>query len=578
MTRKLFSCFCFLLLFGEPPAYAQEQKEFNPTLWLYNPTTKKTSEEFPKLNFKSRLTPGKTSLGTSARKLQPTGHLFVVYQAEKNENLINLISDRRAVFLDSKVLKINDSVDLSGYNESYGELLDIQYGGMDSGKFWMNTQTESSGIYEVVLIDSKTSTRTVNEIRTYLAIKYGINLVDYKQYVYKREKLWDGSKNKYNHRIFGLAQLSLFGLKPSKSMHSKDQDLIVSVSKRQRSQFRDGTYLLFGTNNNPLVFDHKTGESKKEWLVQTNKEQLKVNLSFKLNSLNSADEVFKSYELVVLDGSKALRNYTGTLQDSLLVFRNVSFSNQGNSILKLKESPSEIKLDIDKDCEYLRLKVKGASNLGGYEISIIDDKGLYRLTETLSQKTYTISKDSSTYYDIHLKHDNKRTFKRIITSLGMMKAYDLESYYSLVNQEVTLHLENPNNFSYEWYKGDLYIDKGNSITLKEEGFYNLLITNESGCTISQSFNVGSNSPNDFWRVFPNPAKTTDHLQVAFELEDKSLVNLALYQMDGQLIRKYSIGSISRETVNLGTLNLSSGVYILVAYINNIPQIKKIIIN
>lgn len=155
MTRKLFSCFCFLLLFGESPAYGQEQKGFNPALWLFDPTTKKSSEEFPKLNFKSRLTPAKASLGTSARELQPSGHLFVVYQAHKNENLINLISDRRAVFLDSKVLKISDSVDLNGYNESYGELLDIQYGGMDSGKFWMNTQTETSGIYEVVLIDNK---------------------------------------------------------------------------------------------------------------------------------------------------------------------------------------------------------------------------------------------------------------------------------------------------------------------------------------------------------------------------------------------------------------------------------------
>lgn len=575
MYKKLFIFTCLFLFLFRGSVFAQDTDFFTPSLWLQNPIS--SSVVGDQLNFRNQLVM-RSGIGSSANSLDRPGHLYIVYQTNGSDNLVSVIGQRQALFLDSESLKTPDTINLRGYNESFGELLDVRFGSLESARLWLNPQPTSSSVYEVILTETPHRSASVEEIRTYLAIKYGINLVDYKQYVYKREKLWDGSKNKYNHRIFGLAQLSLFGLKPSKSMHSKDQDLIVSVSKRQRSQFRDGTYLLFGTNNNPLVFDHKTGESKKEWLVQTNKEQLKVNLSFKLNSLNSADEVFKSYELVVLDGSKALRNYTGTLQDSLLVFRNVSFSNQGNSILKLKESPSEIKLDIDKDCEYLRLKVKGASNLGGYEISIIDDKGLYRLAETLSQKTYTISKDSSTYYDIHLKHDNKRTFKRIITSLGMMKAYDLESYYSLVNQEVTLHLENPNNFSYEWYKGDLYIDKGNSITLKEEGFYNLLITNESGCTISQSFNVGSNSPNDFWRVFPNPAKTTDHLQVAFELEDKSLVNLALYQMDGQLIRKYSIGSISRETVNLGTLNLSSGVYILVAYINNIPQIKKIIIN
>src|SRR5690554_2861527 len=297
------------------------QSSFEPALWLYNPGQAKSSENpFPTLNFKNRLTPGK-SIGTSAKELESSGHLFVVYQAHKNENLINLIGDRRAVFLDSKVLKINDSVDLNGYNESYGELLDIQYGGMESGKFWMNTRPEESGIFEIVLIDKNKSSRVVNEIRTYLGLKYGIDLIDYKQYMYNGEELWNGSDKSYNNRIFGVARLSYFGLEPDKSIHSKDKDLIVSVSNKQKKIFDDGAYVLFGNNNKPFVFDGKTKRNRKEWQVQTNKEGIRIDIAFPLSKLGSSDDSFNEYELLVSAHGETLKSYTGRARDTLLVFR-----------------------------------------------------------------------------------------------------------------------------------------------------------------------------------------------------------------------------------------------------------------
>ena len=103
------------------------------------------------------------------------------------------------------------------------------------------------------------------------------------------------------------------------------------------------------------------------------------------------------------------------------------------------------------------------------------------------------------------------------------------------------------------------------------------MTNSFGCSITQNFNVGADIGNEQWHVFPNPARSTDPVQVAFQLEEKSSVSIALYQNNGQLIRTFPVGTIDKETVNLGALNLSSGVYVLVAYINEIPQIRKIII-
>jgi|SRR5690554_1906090 len=575
MTKKYISLSLFTSLLCSSLGFSQSY--FEPALWLYNPTVKKATEEFPELNFKSRLTPAKTSLGTSARELQSSGHLFVVYQAHKNENLINLIGERRAVFLDSKILKINDSVDLNGYNESYGELLDIQYGGMDSGRFWMSTQTENSGVYEVVLIDKKKPARSVNEVRTYLGLKYGIDLIDYKQYTYNDKELWNGSDKTYNNRIFGVAQLSYFGLEPDKSVHSKDKDLIVSVSKRQKRIFNDGAYVLFGNNNKPFVFDAKTKQNRKQWQVQTNKDDIKVDIAFPLSKLGSSEDSFNEYELLVSSGGETLKSYAGSARDTLLVFRNVPFSNRGNSIIRLKEYRSDFKLDIDKDCDHIRLKIEGPSGIDGYRITVADDKGKNVLSETSSKKTYTIPNNASSYFDVTLNYNHKKISKRVETLSGVLRADDLQAFYTLADGAIELQLENPSHFTYNWYKDNEPIGNGNNITINQEGSYGLTVTNSSGCSITQNFNVGTESANEQWRVFPNPARSTDPVQVAFQLEEKSSVSLALYQNDGQLIRRFPVGTIDHETVNLGALNLSSGVYVLVAYINEIPQIRKIII-
>ncbi len=574
MIKNYFILSFFALLHS---SIGFSQSSFEPELWLYNPTISRSAESSKRLNFKRQISSNGQSPSLSSRKLNSSGHLFVVYKSRKNENLLSLIGPKRAVFLEGKQVKLNDSIDTNGYNESYGELLDIRYGGMENGRFWMNPRIEESGIFEVVLIDKQKSTRPVNEIRTYLGLKYGINLIDHKDYIYNDKELWDGRDKTYNHDIFGVARMAYFNLEPDKSIHSKDQDVIISVSKQQKAKFEDGAYVLLGNNRQPFTFDRRTKLNQKKWQVQTNKEAIRVDFSFPLSKLGSSEDSFKEYELLVTSNAAETVRYTGRVRDTLLVFRNVAFSNTGNSIIQLKEHRSNFKLETENDCNEIRLKLDSPFALENFRLTVIDDQGKKLWTDTEYKKNYTIANTTSSYFDITLEYKQGFFSKRINSFSGTLRASDLKPYYALEEKQIEIRLENPQKLTYSWFKDKIEIANGNNITINTPGNYELIISNSSGCEITQSFNVGTSYDNEQWRVYPNPLYATDDLQVAFDLTQKSSVEMILYQNDGKQVKTFPLGVVQHDVINLGALNLASGVYVLVAYINEIPQIKKIII-
>lgn len=576
MKVKSLFIVLFLLFLGKNTIYSQESKIFKPNLWLYNPQKPHDSlTEFDKLNFHKDLGINKKSLWSSSKKLNNSQQLFLVYKSKKDENLVSFISSKRGLFLEGKMLRINDSVDIAGYNESYGELLDIKFSNMENGRFWMNPQLKDSRIFELVLVDPQSPSST-NEIRTYLSLKYGIDLIDYKQYTYNDKKLWDGGDKAYNSHIFGLAAMGRFNLQPSKSVHSKDQDLIVSVNKEQRKSMDEGSYVLFGNNRKRFVFNTKTKFNEKQWLAQTNKQKVLADISIPLNRLGHCENCFNEYELVVGAKGSDSEIYSATVKDSLLVFHNVAFNN-GGSIVRLKEYKSDIKLETESNCDQLQLKIEGPSKIDGFRLSIADDQGKTILTELTRKNSYTVQNNTSAYFDVTLEYNRKKVSKRIPGISGVLQATDLKKHYTLSDDILEIHLENPDKRIYEWYKGDVLIGNGNQITLTKEGTYSLNVSTGQDCTIVQNFSVGKSMNNEQWRVFPSPADISEEVQVAFELDQESAVDLAIYQSDGKLVKTLNVGTIQNKTISLGSFATSSGVYMVVAYIDQIPQFKKIII-
>ena len=577
MKRILHCLLSTTIFFCGLWGYSQESNLFKPTLWLSSPQKiNDTLPEFDRLNFHKDLGLTKGTLWSSSKKINSPQHLFLVYKSKKKENLVSFMGEKRAVFLEGKSLRLNDSVDLNGYNESYGELLDVRFSNIEEGRFWMNPELKDSRIFELVLTDQK-SVSAANEIRTYLSLKYGIDLIDYKQYTYNDKELWDGGKKAFNHHIFGLASMRRFNLYPSQSMHSKDGDLILSLSKEQRKPMDEGSYVLAGSNGKSLTFDRKSKLSRKEWLVQTNKEQVTVNLSIPLSKLGAPDNSFNDYELLVGTDSKNALKYTGVPKDTLLVFSNVVFSKGNNNIIRLKEHPSNIKFEEENNCGQFRLKIKAPSVLSNYSVTIHDDKKDEVLASLNINETYTINNSTSTYFDVTVAYNGKKVVKRFETPLTELNPTEVEKFYTLENGEVTISLKNTGNLNYHWFSNNNEIAQGNEVTLRAEGTYSVKIANDTGCSITQAFSVGADFNDEGWRVYPNPAAANEDINVLFNLAEKSEVNIALYDNGGRLVKTVNMGTVQNETVNLGKLPLSSGVYIVVAYINELPQIKKIII-
>ena len=550
---------------------------FAPSLWLSNPQkTNDTLAEFDRLNFHRDLGLQKNNLWRSSKKINQSQHLFLVYKSRKNENIVSLIGKKSAVFLDGKHLFVNDSVDTNGYNEPYGELLDMQFANIEDGRFWMNSGLKDSRVFELVLTDQNTTT-PINEIRTYLSLKYGVDLIDYKQYTYKDQQLWDGSDKKYNNYIFGVAQMGAFNLTPSKSVHSKDRDLIVSVSRQQAKRFEEGTFLLLGSNGARFSFDPKTKRTYKQWMAQTNKNFMLADLSIPLSKLDLSENNTDEYELLVGSKTGTTERYRAVITDTLAVFRNVVFQKDHNSIVQLQKSPSQIRFETETDCDQLRLKIDTPDKINGFRLDITDDTGKKIYSTTAPKKEYTVDTGTAAYLDITLQYNYKTISKRIPTLAGSMQAADLKKTYTLNEGALEIKLENPQQLTYQWYSGTVLTGTGNTVRIDREGNYTLKVSNGASCAFTQHFNVMKALQNEQWRVFPNPATVSEDVQVAFELEEEAPVTLAIYQSDGKLIKTINAGVLQNKTINLGHFTTSSGTYMVVAYINDIPQIKKIII-
>jgi len=581
MNLKTLFISVFLLFFQNAYIYSQSSPRLEPVFWLSNSQKINTSfKEFNTLNFHSRLFMDNKSIWSSTKKTSKSNYLFVVYKSRKNENLVSFIGNEQAVFVDGKNMFIRDSVDLNGYNEPYGELLDARFSNGEEGTFWMNPQLEESALFELILVDKKISTAFANEIRTYLGLKYGISLIDHKQYTYHGKSLWEGTDKKYNHQIFGLAHMSYFNLMLSRSIHSQDKDLIVSLaSPTQKSSMNEGAYVLFGNNRKPLVFNKKTKFSEKQWLVQTNKEEVKVDVSFPLSSLRTSSDTFNEYELLTNGAGSLEVSYKGRLRDTLLVFRNVTFGSKEHTEIKLKEHKSDFKWETDNDCERFRLKLKSSVKLDDFEISLTDDTGKKVLIENTFKEIYEIPASKSSYFEVSLSYNGKQVSRRIETLSGSYHVNNLQDHYVLEEgKSVTIRLDNPDHYTFNWFNGSTSIGTGNEIKLEREGSYTLKVTGREGCTAEKSFSVRSSLENEQWRVFPNPADVSADIYVSFNLPQEAAVELALYQIDGKFVKKFPVGTTVRsQTINLGKIALAPGVYMIVAYIDQLPQFKKIII-
>ena len=576
MKTRIVLTFLLLIMLSFD-CYSQKAELFNPSLWIYNhQKVNDTTASYDILNFRNKINSSKTAIWSSSKKINNSNHFFLVYKSKKDEYLISFLGDKNSLFLDGKKHTFNDSIALSGYNETYGELMDIGFSNIENGRFWMNANLKNSNIYEMILVNTSTYQKKINEIRTYLSIKYGIDLIDHKKYVYKGKNIWNGELKKFNNSIFGIGYFAYFNLLQTKSIHSKDQDLTISFSDPGNIHIQDGSYILLGNNGKNFIFDDRTHNNKKEWLAQTNVENSKVNLTFPIKLFE--EEALSEYELIVQNNSQKT-TYSPTLEDSLIVFKNIPLEKDGHNIIQLNVQKPEVKLDYTTDCEYTQLSFDKNKKLNNFLLRITDDKNKVILTTSNWQESYLVNNEKTTYLDVTIEYNKKILHKRIRTIFSILKESSLKEYYFLEKDEMMLSVDRKNErgkeIYYQWNKDGKEIGNGTSIYIKEEGNYELVTYLEKDCFIKQSFSVLQQNDREAWVIYPNPADSSDELQATFNLSEKSTIDISIYQIDGKLIKKIPTGKLQKETISLG--KLSSGTYIILVYINQSLQIKKILI-
>lgn len=567
--RKLFIILCTICI--SMKGYCQ-QRIFSPKLWLSNPKeTKSHNQSLVSLNNYGQLTLDVNTLNSSINKIDHNNHLFLVYRSEEPENIISILGRAKSLFLNSDRIKINDSITVSGYNEHYGELLDVKFGGIENGRFWMNPQLQNTKIYEFILVNDKEF--TINEIRTYLSLKYGIDLIDPNQYEYDNKQLWDRSDKRFGNHIFGIAKFSAFNLNLNKTVHSKDQDLRIAISDGYKKSLKDGNYILFGHNNKALNFNRQTKESNKRWLANTNMDHIKLDISVPLSKLQNINS---DYKLIVGD-DKNFKTYKGKVKDSVYIFKNVAFSKDQKSVLRINEIAAELELDVINTCKDFSVGIKPKTPIRSFSVKIKDDKNNVIYNSNSVSSKFSTQDISSRYYDVLITYNGQVLNKRITAYSSTLNSPLSKKSYELDSGSVLISLPKNQYKQIEWYKGPTKIGTENSIELDAAGSYQVKVTGEGGCSYEQHFVVLSSYSHQEWRVFPNPLGSNEDLNVSFQFEKNKNVDIKIFSIDGKLIKELQLGTLQNKTINIGRILGSSGTYMLVAYIDNVPQIQKIIL-
>lgn len=573
-TKLILTFFVVFVLYFD--CFSQKSPSFRPTLWVYNhQKVNDTTTALSTLNFHTHINASGADIWSSSKKINNSNHLFLVYKSEKGkeEYLISILGENNSLFLDGKNQVINDSIKLSGYNEAFGELADISFSNIENGRFWMNADLKNTNLYELILVNGS-GYDNANEIRTYLSLKYGIDLIDYKKYVYKDKRLWEGTQKAFNHAIFGIGYASYFNLWQEKSIHSKDQDLMVSFSDPEKIFGRDGSFVLLGNNKKEFAFDKKTKRSKKIWLARTAIQNVEVNLAFPEKLLQGKE--LSDYELIVQrDGKETV--FEAVLQDGHIAFKNIPLIADTDHFFQFRIRETELQVTYQADCRATELLLKNNNKLRDFSLLITDDKKQVVLSTNQYKENYTLPTDQTTFFNVTIAYNGKSIQRKIPAATAMLKQSSLKEYYILEQEPVSINLNteasNKTTLNYQWLKNGKEIGTGTTIQLTEEGTYELITYQSADCFVKQSFGVLKQNSKEAWAIYPNPATDTDEVYVRFDLPDTALVEIAIYEINGKLIHKKALGNIQQQTHSLG--RFSTGTYIVVAYINKELQIKKI---
>jgi hypothetical protein len=146
----------------------------------------------------------------------------------------------------------------------------------------------SGDIAECLVFDRFLKKPEALKIETYLAIKYGITLIE-SDYVSSSDViLWNYEENKdYSNGIAGLGRDTVYGLNQKQGCSSEENDLLTigfgnfsPLNKDNNFSLKEGNYLVWGHNDKELTINNLDCETayplmERKWLIQSTNAKIK---------------------------------------------------------------------------------------------------------------------------------------------------------------------------------------------------------------------------------------------------------------------------------------------------------------
>lgn len=551
-----------LLIFSTINGYGQSSKNyFKPKIWLFDITKKDTLKS--ELNTHQQLKLGEKTNWYTKNKLSSSNNLFIVFKSKESEPILSILGQNRSFFLQTDSFRLKDKEDLKGYNQAYGELIDFRLGNLGENTLFLNSKLKETEFYELILTQGLNEFKT-NEIRTYLSIKYGIDLIDNTQYVYKDNKqLWKKDKNDYH--LFGIGRFDYFNLVQKKSIHSKNQEWTIQYADdKQVTQLKDGDYVLMGNNNKPSRFIKNTNQ--REWTLQNNSPTT-INLDW---SSNTNDSLASYY--IELDNKR----YDGEYYQQHITFRNIPLPS-GVHQLRLHRRLVNVLIHSESFCEETLIEIETTDTPSKpVHYTIFNEKN-----DILSKGTYQspirIAHGDSKKLTIELI-SNQQTYHHTLSTIDKAwETIEFQSQYVLDENNSSLSFTLPASLeTINWVKDGKEWKNTADVSITEPGHYQVRLVNGDMCEQTYSFHVLQATKTDQWIVYPNPADVNQTVQCAFNFSTNKKVELKIYQEDGKLVQTFPAFETQYQS-HISFQLPSTGVYMLVATIDQHLEIKKLII-
>ena len=490
------------------------------------------------------------------------------------------------------------------------------------GKANSNAGTFGGSIPEFIIYRKALSKEERQRVESYLAIKYGITLtsdVDYFNSEYK--KIWEKENNAvFGNRIFAIGRDDNSGLyqKQSTSSHTLNQEIILNAdvfaenNGLNEAEFENDNFIFIGDNDMETEATVDDQESEvgvgdwqmhfigRKWLVHPYGETTdEIETELRYNATQLFTQIHQDYEEQYWDDITVwlFINRSGdeqepadfsdfnqvehympdAIEDDHVVYTELMWDEDNTdfdqftfaigpkmlvdiSLQEMKCTDTEGSIDIqltfgepDFDFRIYDEDENLIDSITGWatrNVSFVD----------IPNGWYTLEVEDVTGYI--------RTVEFEVSPTAGMNENLLEDQYQLTDGWVTIDASenvSATNITYEWFAEGISIGNIAEITLDKPGEYEVVLTNENGCQVSDTTTVTGNSnktngntdetgidaefAQQSIKIYPNPTKANQEFTVEINLLEKEDVQIQIYDFSGSLIHNDTLEDVQQYKWN-----------------------------